>query len=462
VDSSLSSNEVAFAGVIGQRALLREGRISAVELLALCLARNARYDGGLNAFRTLFPDAARTAAAAADEAIAAGEDRPLLGVPVAIKDNVAVAGHAAAMGTGSPEPVARSDAELVRRLRAAEAVIVGTTHLPELALWPFTESQTWGVTRNPWDLRRTPGGSSGGSGAAVAAGLVAVATASDGGGSIRIPAAACGLVGLKPTRGRVPLGLPGETDLEHWYGLSSAGVLTRTVADTALVLSVLTAGAVGEIPETRPLRIRWTTRAPMPTTVAPAQLAALEATVELLHGLGHDVAQADPDYGRVQASFLPRYARGVAQDLAALVDPSATESRTRATAALGRRMPDALLAKALAWGEQAARQLAVLPDGADVLLTPVLAAPPARTGALSGLRTLAGAGRVVPFTPAWNVTGQPAMSVPAGFAAGLPTAVQLIAPPHQEGRLLALAAQLEAATGFSNAVPELTGESDLA
>lgn len=455
MDSSLSSSEVAFAGVVGQRDLLRQRRIGAVELLELCLTRIARLDGRLNAFRTLFPDVARAEAHAADEALAAGDDRPLLGVPVAVKDNVAIAGHAPSMGTGSPEPVAQQDAELVRRLRAAGAVVIGTTHLPELALWPFTESQTWGVTRNPWNLQHTPGGSSGGSGAAVAAGLVPVATASDGGGSIRIPAAACGLVGLKPTRGRVPLGTVDAPDREHWYGLSSAGVLTRTVADTALVLSVLTDGAVGDVAEPRPLRIRWTTRAPVPTSVAPAQLQALRSTVERLSTLGHDVAEADPDYSRVQLSFLNRYARGVAQDLDALADPAATEPRTRAAAALGRRVPDVLLERAIAWGEQAARDLAELPDSADVLLTPVLAALPAKTGALTGLRTLAGAGRVVPFTPAWNVTGQPAMSVPAGFADGLPTAVQLVAPPGQEARLLMLAAQLEAVTRFPDAVPDL-------
>jgi amidase len=238
VDPELDPDDVAFAGVRGQRALLAEGRLTAVELLDLVLDRIDRLDGRLNAFRTVFREAARTEAEAADAALAAGDDRPLLGVPIAVKDNVAVAGHAPGMGTGSPEPVAGRDAEQVRRLRAAGAVVVGTTHLPELALWPFTESTTWGATRNPWDLDRTTGGSSGGSAAAVAAGLVAAATASDGGGSIRIPAACCGLVGLKPQRGRVPL----APDSEHWHGLSVAGALARTCGDVALLMSVLTDG----------------------------------------------------------------------------------------------------------------------------------------------------------------------------------------------------------------------------
>ncbi|MCU1591717.1 MAG: hypothetical protein JWP11_2973, partial [Frankiales bacterium] len=153
-------DEVAYAGVVGQRELLRSGALTAVELLDLCLDRIDRYDGRIGAFRVLFRDRARAEAEAAD---ASRDGRPLLGIPVAIKDNVAVEGHAPSMGTGSPEPVAARDAELVRRLRAAGAVIVGATRLPELALWPFTESATWGATRNPWSTERTTGGSSGGS-----------------------------------------------------------------------------------------------------------------------------------------------------------------------------------------------------------------------------------------------------------------------------------------------------------
>jgi amidase len=448
VDHDLDPDDVAYAGVLGQRELLRSGRLSAVELLDLCLARIDRLDGRLNAFRTVFREQARAEAQAAD---AAHDDRPLLGIPVAVKDNVAVAGHAPGMGTGSPEPVAGRDAEQVRRLRAAGAVVVGTTHLPELALWPFTESQTWGATRNPWSTDHTTGGSSGGSAAAVAAGMVAAATASDGGGSIRIPAASCGLVGLKPQRGRVPL----APDTEHWHGLSVAGCLTRTVADHALVLSVLTDGelsAVLDDPGT--LRVAWSVKAPVPTPVHPAVRGALDGTLEVLRGLGHSVSQGDPSYGKVQASFTLRYARGARDDLVRLVDPGRTEPRTRAVAAAGARIPDRLLARARGWGDEAAARLAVLPGGADVLVTPTLAAPPIRVGELTGLATLAKAGRVVPFTPAWNVTGQPAVSVPAGrTAAGLPLAVQLVGRPGSEQLLLALAAQLERATAFSDRRP---------
>jgi len=457
VDAALDPTDIAFSGVTGRLALMREGRASAVELLELALDRVDRLDGRLNAFRTVFRESALVEARAADRARAGGDERALLGVPVAVKDNVAVAGHAAGMGTGSPEPVAREDAEQVRRLRAAGAVVVGTTHLPELALWPFTESQTWGATRNPWNPAHTTGGSSGGSAAAVAAGMVAAATASDGGGSIRIPAAACGLVGLKPQRGRVPLGATGEVGAEHWHGLSCAGALTRTVADQALLLSVLTEGELSaEVGEPGPLRIAWSTSAPVPAPVHPSVEGALQGTLEVLRGLGHTVTPGDPVYGRVQASFVLRYARGAHDDLAALADPSRTERRTRVVAAIGRLVGSRALARARAWGDEAAVRLAELPGGADVLATPVLAAPPRPIGSLTGLRTVALAGRVVPFTPAWNVTGQPAISVPAGHTAdGLPLAVQLVGRPGSEQLLLALAAQLEHATSFADRHPVL-------
>jgi amidase len=429
---------IAFAGVEGQRRLLREGTVTSAQLLDISLRRIARLDPQLRAFRTLF-ETAHAEAAAADEAIARGEDRPLLGVPIAVKDNIPVTGQSAFHGTGSPEPAATEDAEITRRLRAAGAVIVGSTNLPELALWPFTESATFGITRNPWNLDRTTGGSSGGSAAAVAAGLVAAAHASDGGGSIRIPAAWCGLVGLKPGRGVVSL----APDTEHWHGLSSAGVLTRSVADTVTVLNVLQDRQL-ELGDPGPLRIAWSVKAPQPASPHPEVRLALDRVVERLESLGHTTTHTDPAYQGVQESFLVRYATGVADDLDKLADPARTELRTRAVAAIGRRLRGGPLTRATRLGQEARTRLSVMPGGADLLLTPALATPPRRAGSMQGLRTLALAGRAVPYTPAWNVTGLPAMSIPAGFTKdGLPLAVQLIAPPDGEELLLRVAAQLE-------------------
>ncbi|MDQ3936197.1 MAG: amidase family protein, partial [Actinomycetota bacterium] len=211
--------DIAYAGIARQAELIREREVSPVELVDLCLDRIERIDPELNAFRTVYAERARTEAQQAEGRVGAGDERPLLGVPVAIKDNMDVAGDVTANGGAGYGPPATEDAEMVRRLRDAGAILIGKTHMPELAIWPITEGDAWGVTRNPWDTSRTPGGSSGGSGAAVAAGLVGAGLATDGGGSIRIPAACCGLVGLKTQRGRVPLG----PHTEHWHGLSVAG-----------------------------------------------------------------------------------------------------------------------------------------------------------------------------------------------------------------------------------------------
>ncbi len=443
-----SEEDVAYAGVLGQRQLLRDGDLTASRLLELSLARIDRLNPRLRAFRTVLAASARAEASAADEALAAGDDRPLLGVPVAVKDNIAVAGQAALLGTCSPEPVARADSEIVARLRAAGAVLVGITTMPELALWPFTESPTFGVTRNPYDPTRTSGGSSGGSAAAVASGMVAAAHASDGGGSIRGPAACCHLVGLKPTTGAVP-------SAPHWEGLSSHGMLTRRVEDSALLHEVLTGRPVTL---TRPegLRIAWSTRGATPVTLQPGPRGALDGTLEVLRGLGHAVIEADPDLSGVQEAFLARYAAGVLQDIRALADPSVLEPRARLVGTVAARLPGAARHRAHRLSARAAARLAHLPGDADVLVTPVVPNAAKPVGAYTGRRTLLSVGRQVAWTVPWNVTGQPALAMPAGLDQdGLPLSVQLVGRPGEEALLLGLAAQLQERTGFASRRPAL-------
>ena len=230
---------VAFAGAAKQAEMVRAGEVSPTELVRLHLGRIERLDPELNAFRKVFAEKALLEAEQAEARLKAGEERPLLGVPIAVKDEVDVAGEVTSYGTDAFSEPAKADCEMVRRLREAGAIVVGLTLLPEMAICGFTESATYGVTRNPWNPQRTPGGSSGGSAAAVASGMVPIATAGDGAGSIRIPAASCGLFGLKPSRGRVSL----APELEGWDGLAVDNCVSRSVLDTALWLDIVSGGS---------------------------------------------------------------------------------------------------------------------------------------------------------------------------------------------------------------------------
>jgi amidase len=453
-------------------ALVRSGEIGALELTELSLERIAAVGPQINAFVDVDADGARAAAAA----VAPGDERPLAGVPVAVKGNRAVTGLRLTHGaTLTGDRRAQHDHNVVRRLRAAGAIIVATTTLPEYGILPVTEGRRFGPTRNPWDLGRTPGGSSGGSAAAVAAGLVPLAHGNDGGGSLRIPASCCGLVGLKPQRGRISQ----APEVGEQF-LSQDGVLTRTVADTALLLDLLAGPVPGDSswapPPPEPFAVtaaRDPGRLRVALTCAPslqdapvdaACVAAAHETAALLESLGHEVVEADPPWSGedVFDAFAALFGPAVATQIAAAalqagrapreddMEPLSWYVWRRATAT------DAVRAGLAAVRMQAhARQVVTWAQPYDAILCPTLAEPPLPLGTIDPLApdpaaTFARSGAFTPFTAIANVTGSPAISLPlAEHPGGLPLGMQLIGRPAEEGRLLALAAQLEAARPWS-------------
>lgn len=442
------------------------GDITAGQAVEDCLGRIAERDPALNAFSVVLAEEARAEAAARDADLEHGRPAgPLHGVPVAVKEELDVAGCVTTYGgRGNSTPV-DADGEVVRRLRAAGAVIIGKTRMPEFGQWPFTESLAGGITHNPWDRSRTPGGSSGGTAVAVAAGMVPVGIGGDGGGSIRIPSACCGLFGLKPERGRVS-----SAPMPHlWWALGTTGPLARSVLDSALVYDVLGGNVPGDLftapepsmsfvdaalAEPRPLRVGWSTT-PAARGVRPDLQAvrAVRETADVLIRLGHDVREVDPHYPDTTAAFVPQFLAGVRAEADAMEHPERLEPRTRETARLGRAVPPRLLQWALRAGERVDRRANRIFDGVDVLLTPTLACRPPRVGVLEGGGTLTQAWRAMPmiaYTALWNVTGNPAASVPAGTGPdGLPLAVQLVGRHGEETTLLTLAAQLERERPFA-------------
>jgi amidase len=463
-------------------ALVRAGALSAAELTSAALERIDALEAQVNAFVDVDHDGARAAAAA----ISPGDERPFAGVPVAIKNNRAVAGLRLTTGaalSGDHRPP--GDHNVTRRLRAAGFVIVGTTTLPEWGILPVTEGRRFGPTRNPWDLGRTPGGSSGGSAAAVAAAMVPLAHGNDGGGSLRIPAACCGLVGLKPQRGRISL----APDVGEQF-LVVDGVLTRTVRETALLLDVLAGAEVGDAswapppPEpfavsaarglrSRPPRLRIGVTTLMPLLEAelhPACARAAHDAARLLEGLGHDVEEVQPPWQHPGLLDLFTHAFGpaVCSSMASAgllhgrapreedVEPVSWAVWTRCN------QITAVQAAVANYRLQAlARAITTWAAPYDALLTPALAQPPLAIGALdrSGpdpWETFARSGHFTPYTAISNVTGSPAISLPLyAHDDGLPLAVQLLGRPAQEGALLALAAQVEAAAPWAGRVAPL-------
>jgi amidase len=471
-------SDLLFTSAIEMARLVREGEVSSTELVDASLRRIEELNPGLNAFVLVDDEGAQAAAAE----IGPGDPRPFAGVPIAIKDEAPVAGLRLTIGSDIfGDHVPDFDASTVRRIREAGFVIVGKTNMPEMGILPVTEPRRFGPTRNPWDTNRTPGGSSGGSAAAVAAGMVPVAHGADGGGSIRIPAACCGLVGLKVARGRVSRApAMGENFLTH------ESVLTRTVAETAELLDVIAGYEPGDAtwapPPSDPfaaavrqdpgkLRIGLTTTPALEGDVDPICEGAAREAADLLESLGHEVSEleAPPWAGENQ---LPVFTRVFGTNVSIGVTIGA---------ALTGREPAPELVEPLTWElyertkamdghayqlakmqlEGVARQVVALWSDIDVMLTPALAQRPVRIGDIDSCgaepwEEFRKSGQFTPYTALFNITGQPAISVPLFHGEdGLPLAVQLVGPPAREDLLLSLAAQLEQARPWADRRPEL-------
>jgi amidase len=460
VRSDVDPTDLVFSGAAQQARMLADGTITAPALLDVYLDRIARLDPDLRSYRVVLADRASEEAAASQARLDAGERLPLLGVPIAIKDDVDIAGEATTYGSAAYGPARTQDAEVVRRLRDAGAVIVGKTAVPEMMIWSFTETLMFGATRNPWNTDYTPGGSSGGSGAAVAAGLAAMALGSDGMGSIRIPSTWCGLFGIKPQRDRVPLA-PHD---DAWNGLSVNGPMARTVEDAALFLDVTAPGGEFLAAAARPpgrLRIALSTKVPPPLTarVGRAQRAAVDEAGALLRELGHDVVTRDPDYpaSGVYGQALPRCFRGVYDDVKSLPHPERLEARTRAFARIGSLFSDRRMNAIRGTESEVAERVQSIFDDFDVVITPGTATGPSRIGAYQrrgAITTLTLVAQRVPFQAMFNVTGQPAAVVPWDLDGnGVPTSIQLVGRPFDEATLLSLAAQIEQARPWAQRRP---------
>lgn len=482
--------------------LVHERQVAPGEILDVALAQYHQLNPQLNAVCQPMIDIAR-------RRVKEPLSGPLAGVPFLIKDAIQ---DYAGMPTGNGSSVfsripVRQHSHIVQRLLDAGAVIFGKTNTPELALKGVTDPEAFGRTVNPWNVAHTPGGSSGGSAAAVAAGMVPMAGANDGGGSIRIPAACCGLFGLRPTRGRVSVG-PAFSEI--WEGASSDGVVSRSVRDSALALDVLAGPNLGdpfriageqasfvELAQREPgvLRIGYSTRSPVDTPVHPEAIKAVEETVALLRSLGHEVVEAEPDYdGQALArSYLMLYFGQVAATLdearALGARDEEFELLTRVLAAFGRSMSSARYVRSHRQWNSFSQALGQFYQQHDLFLTPTLAHPPVRheqaqlpTKQAKLLRNMLRSGALptmarwgmldnmvddmarknltyVPFTQLANLTGTPAMSVPLHWTeAGLPLGVQFCAPVGSEARLLQLATQLEQARPWKDKWPAMAGE----
>lgn len=441
----MNAADAVAAGPTRQGELLAAGTITSRGLTQATLDAIGAMSPSINAVVEVFAEEALAAAAEADRRRAAGETGPMLGIPIAVKDDLDIAGRITTRGSHAMNVPAKADAELVVALRAAGMPIVAKSTLPELAIFGFTESERLGLTRNPHNIAHTSGGSSGGSAALVAAGVVGIATASDGAGSIRIPAACCGLVGFKPTQGTMP-------SSGGWHDLSTQGGLARRVVDSALFLdtfgtfesSLVKAAAT----DPEPLRIGVSYSAAAATKALPLDSrvrAVMEMTAETFRAAGHTVTEVKIPYDLDSKALTVRYLAGIRDGADDTDDPSRLEKRTKAIARLGRpfnrRTVEWAKRKGHAWGDQVHDKL-----GVDVLLTPVMSGPAVPVGhwnGKGGLASVLSMNAFYPYTAQWNHAGVPAVSMPTIGTYDLPLAVQLIARRGDDARLMSLAGQLE-------------------
>jgi amidase len=447
-------DELAFLTATEQADLVRRGEVTPDELVELYLERIDRLDPELNAYVTVCrePESPR--------------DGPFRGVPLPIKDLNETAGIRTTYSSRAFENyVPAFDSAVVRRLKEAGFVVLGKTNTPELGLTAVTESELNGPCRNPWDTSRTPGGSSGGAAAAVAAGLAPAAHASDGGGSIRIPASCCGLFGIKPARGRVSPAPYGGLE-----GLSTSGPIARSVLDAAALLDVMAGYETGDPywapPPERPfaeevgadpgrLRIALTTTPPIEAPIAPECVASAADAGRLLEELGHSVEEATPPWrdAELMAMFMKAWTV-----LPALYDQPVElfEPETRALIEAASQLNAADYVRATAGMRNVSRRIVAFFDDYDLLLTPTLAQPPVPIGALEDddpWTQFANAGRFTPFTQVANITGLPAVSLPLSWSDGLPIGVQLVGRPADEATLIRVSAQAEKARPWRDRRP---------
>lgn len=467
--------DLAFVPALEQARLVREKEVSPVDLVETYLTRISKYDAVINSYVTVAEDMALEAAREAETAVLRGDDLgPLHGVPIPIKDLFETAGIKTTLSCRAlAEYVPDSDDHVVTKIKASGAIIIGKTNTSEFGSVPMTESLLNGVARNPWNTNHTPGGSSGGAAAAVAAGLAPVAQGSDGGGSVRIPASCCGLFGIKPSRGRIS---SGPRMGEHWHGFSTSGSIGRTVADAAALLDVMSGYVTGD-PYTAPaparpyldevgtdpgkLRIGFTATSPNQIDVHPDCIEAMKDAAKLLESLGHSVEEAAPD-GWEEPTLQPSFVQLISTGTAILdfLPKDQLEPLNRYLIESAHDISSVAHLQALAAMHGWARRIVAWWEDYDILLTPTLALPPVEVGWVFSdddpFMALVRSGLFIPFTPPLNVTGQPAVSVPLHWNPdGLPIGVQLVGAPYREDVLIRLSSQLEEARPWAGRQPDL-------